>query len=68
MDFTLTRIDPTRGRAPKPPGINQDENYIIEQAVRKTVAPMRWTFVKNSLILSFDEFHIVIPRTCAALP
>jgi hypothetical protein len=29
MDYTLTRIDPARGRAPKPPGVNHDDNYII---------------------------------------
>jgi hypothetical protein len=34
MDYTLTRIDPARGRAPKPPGVNHDENHVIEQAVR----------------------------------
>jgi len=37
MDYTLTRIDPARGRAPKPPGVNHDDNYIIEQAVRKNI-------------------------------
>src|SRR6202789_4677125 len=37
MDYTLTRIDPARGRAPKPPGVNHDENFIIEQSVRKNV-------------------------------
>ena len=37
MEYTLTRIDPARGRAPKPPGVNHDDNYVIEQAVRKNV-------------------------------
>src|SRR5580658_4162258 len=37
MEYTLSRIDPARGRAPKPPGVNHDDNYIIEQATRKNV-------------------------------
>lgn len=41
MEYTLTRIDPKRGRAPAPPGINHDENYIIDQAVRRNVVLSR---------------------------
>ncbi len=37
MQYTLTRIDSKRGRAPAPPGVNHDDNYIIEQAVRKNI-------------------------------
>jgi hypothetical protein len=37
MQYTLTRIDPHRGRAPVPPGVNHDDNYIIEQAVQKNI-------------------------------
>ena len=37
MEYTLTRIDPHRGRAPSPPDVNHDENYIIEQTVRKNI-------------------------------
>ena len=37
MQYTLTRIDPTRGRAPAPPGVNHDDNYLIEQAVQKNI-------------------------------
>jgi len=37
MQYTLTRIDPTRGRAPPPPGVNHDDNYLIEQAVQKNI-------------------------------
>jgi NADH-quinone oxidoreductase subunit B len=37
MQYTLTRIDSTRGRAPAPPGINHDDNYLIEQAVQKSI-------------------------------
>ena len=37
MQYTLTRIDPRRGRAAEPPGINHDANYLIEQAVSKNI-------------------------------
>ncbi len=37
MDYTLTRIDPPRERAPKLPGVNHDDNYVLEQAVRKNI-------------------------------
>ena len=40
MEYTLTKIarpgDPTTGRTQRP-GINHDENFIIEQAVKKNV-------------------------------
>ncbi len=37
MEYTLTRIDPRRGRAPAPAGVNHDDNYLIEQAVQKNI-------------------------------
>jgi NADH-quinone oxidoreductase subunit B len=37
MQYTLTRIDAGRGRAPAPPGVNHDDNYLIEQAVQKNI-------------------------------
>jgi NADH-quinone oxidoreductase subunit B len=37
VHYTLTRIDPRRGRAPAPSGVNHDANYLIEQAVQKNI-------------------------------
>lgn len=47
MEYTLTRIDPKRGRAPSPPGVNHDENYLIDQAVRRNVVLSRLNDLVN---------------------